>query len=549
MFIDKNKILSEKQVEKQKFESLYESLMADNKPITKIKFMEDFRHLPHNVILENIQCLYDLPGIGTKFLKHVYESTVMGLDQYESHRDRLSYHLNISALTMNKPHYDELLEVNTVLESKIDQYNDRSFSTEDLKMKVAIKRFKEASLFESYISSNFDVITSNINYEPRVLVDFEQELRKLKMCTDPTDIVEYPDILQKITHMVLGVKVKFTNEALTLISTSPEVITSCLIKHQPNSIQLKSFVKVLKGQIRLMYTHMTTNAGEFEYNLFKGYLASLKKSKDMVESTLKTHSNKTVTENIATMQPDIIIADGVIEDISLEVDDELCTLIDKMGEELELEDLNGLTDLRERLEKIIETMPLTEADTVTKIAGAAGRAGQKAVTVARKAQDKGRKLATAVNKIADPFVNMINSTINKIKEVDGEERRKRIVSGEFRFKLFNVLSKSIGTIVGGKLLHAAVMSGGKSALTKAFLGSMVSPIITLIAVIAAIAIDKKLDKKERQKILYELESELKIVSEKLDDAKGDNSREEKYQLMRIQQKLQHDVDRIKYHLK
>ena len=65
----------------------------------------------------------------------------------------------------------------------------------------------------------------------------------------------------------------------------------------------------------------------------------------------------------------------------------------------------------------------------------------------------------------------------------------------------------------------------------------------------AIAIDKKIDEKYRRQILNDLELELKMVREKIDDAKSDGNKEAKYELMRIENKLEKDIDRIKFGLK
>lgn len=54
------------------------------------------------------------------------------------------------------------------------------------------------------------------------------------------------------------------------------------------------------------------------------------------------------------------------------------------------------------------------------------------------------------------------------------------------------------------------------------------------------------DEKTRQKIIRELETELKMTREKIEDAKGDNQRQAKYQLMRLESKIEDELARIKY---
>ena len=45
-----------------------------------------------------------------------------------------------------------------------------------------------------------------------------------------------------------------------------------------------------------------------------------------------------------------------------------------------------------------------------------------------------------------------------------------------------------------------------------------------------------------------METELKLVDEKIEDAKSDKKDKEKYQLMRIKAKLEKEIDRIKFGL-
>ena len=54
------------------------------------------------------------------------------------------------------------------------------------------------------------------------------------------------------------------------------------------------------------------------------------------------------------------------------------------------------------------------------------------------------------------------------------------------------------------------------------------------------------DNGARDKVIRELEVELKMVREKIDDAKSDNDRKAKYQLMRMESQLENEISRIKY---
>jgi hypothetical protein len=66
------------------------------------------------------------------------------------------------------------------------------------------------------------------------------------------------------------------------------------------------------------------------------------------------------------------------------------------------------------------------------------------------------------------------------------------------------------------------------------------------AALAGTALSKRTKEREKKRILLELETELKIVREKIEDAKGENEKQKKYQLMRIEADLEKEVMRIKH---
>ena len=53
---------------------------------------------------------------------------------------------------------------------------------------------------------------------------------------------------------------------------------------------------------------------------------------------------------------------------------------------------------------------------------------------------------------------------------------------------------------------------------------------------------------DKDQVLNEIETEIKIVDEKIEDAKSDASKQEKYALMRLKAKLESEHKRIKYNL-
>ena len=78
---------------------------------------------------------------------------------------------------------------------------------------------------------------------------------------------------------------------------------------------------------------------------------------------------------------------------------------------------------------------------------------------------------------------------------------------------------------------------------------LLGAIATIIGVLGASALSKSTEVREKRRILLDLETELKITREKIDDAKSENEKEKKYQLMRIEAQLEKEIFRIKHGMK
>ena len=109
-------------------------------------------------------------------------------------------------------------------------------------------------------------------------------------------------------------------------------------------------------------------------------------------------------------------------------------------------------------------------------------------------------------------------------------------------------------------------NGGQSARDKIIEGEQISPIKVIKKIMTTAAIfsyskiagvlyvitkyycSKKADKRERKSLIEELELEIKMLDEKIDDARGDGNRQAKYSMMRTRAELQKALEQIKYGL-
>ena len=133
--------------------------------------------------------------------------------------------------------------------------------------------------------------------------------------------------------------------------------------------------------------------------------------------------------------------------------------------------------------------------------------------------------------LTDPVGRTFKNFIDGIKKDNDETEREIAITGSTFLKLRQFLKNYV--------LPAAIIKG------------MISPWVFYIGAISFIIkkVSSDKDTSARDKVIRELEVELKMVREKIDDAKSDNNREAKYKLMRMESDLENEISRIKYNTK
>ena len=138
--------------------------------------------------------------------------------------------------------------------------------------------------------------------------------------------------------------------------------------------------------------------------------------------------------------------------------------------------------------------------------------------------------------VDDRASDAINKKIDDIMNFSRDAKREKLLTGKNTVRVSSCLKKAIGLIVGG--------AAGLAAF-----GPLAGAAIGFIGILGARGISKNVEDREKKRILLELETELKIVKEKVEDAKGENNKKQKYQLMRIQANLEKEITRIKHNLR
>jgi hypothetical protein len=380
-----------------------------------------------------------------------------------------------------------------------------------------------------------EVIIYNINYNPETITDLEKLLRKIKVSHTTEYLSSFPKLLSKNTELLVNLEIPMSGTPAQILTEMPIVIAEKIIELKLSKSQIRAYVNIMNKQLSSIYKELKEGDNR-KYVIYRDYMDNIRRATAMLSKCCGV-----VKENIAEMQPDIIpYEDGVIEDVVAELEDAISDIVFDEGDEFDesvIESFILIESKANQLASLIIEEDSKTATGISKAANAIGTSGRKVLHKARKMVGNVRRIDTAVNKVTDPFVNAINNTLDSIKKKDSDERRNRIITGQYRFKLSNFLRKGIITLAAGKLVANAVTGA-----------ALVNPLLAIIGTLASWAIDKRLDEKERKKILEDLEGELKIVNEKIDDSKSDNQRKEKYELMRIKQRLEKDIERIKYRL-
>lgn len=239
-------------------------------------------------------------------------------------------------------------------------------------------------------------------------------------------------------------------------------------------------------------------------------------------------------ENIGSMAPDIVYSDEeTIPVLKKKFHKEFSkhfvnTFMDD-SEEINLESFNAMLRAGFAYDNLAEKEILTEGavtKAAKKVAIAGDAAARKTANGLRRSGREAKRVKVIAKKIPGHFDKLADNTIGQIGKMDKAERRKRIIEGGFKFKLL-------------KLIRNAILLGAAWA---------VSPALAAIGILTNLILDRQLDRKVRGELLDDLELELKMTREKIKDAESKGDSKKKYQLMRIENALERDIERVRYRL-
>lgn len=308
-----------------------------------------------------------------------------------------------------------------------------------------------------------------------------------------------------------------------------------------NDLQRKGLVESLKNSVcnTLLWESQQSNYVDLPINTF------MKRTKQLMENlAVNTVYEKRLSEAfgittkamVSTMEEAGIIQQGVFQPAPSALS--LCPF--PVGVRLTqqyFDDIHRAETDEELTEAMIQFTKgfVTESNAISKGARSASREVQhKTEKAIRNVGGTSHEVKQAIKNAVNPMERYITQMTEKLKKADRDERREVILKGGTMPKVLRWVKRSIPIAIG------AVVAAH---------GIPIAAVASGIALLGYIGSDITLDQRERRKLLRELEDELEIVKEKIDDSRGDENKQKKYELIRIRNDLQRNIDKIRYHLK
>lgn len=317
------------------------------------------------------------------------------------------------------------------------------------------------------------------------------------------------------------------NNTCRILYKFKDIVTEC-----SDMLFLNEQCDVISGKFCLIEKYMMDQITEFiEYfiNEFR-YLHAIARERMDNEFTPVTESFNYESKNEEFDQLiESLFGEDSPDELCIESFDKLLYLASELVDyEVNLEASSRI--ITKGTEKVTKGI-----DNIAAKAGGMTKSDSKTDQIKRGARVVDERASGAINKILDKIMNFTR-----------DQKREKIITGKNTVKLSKALKFVIGIATGASL---AKYGFSKMSLISKLKYTPSTLAISIIGILVAKALSKHTEERERKRILLDLETELKIVKEKIEDAKGDNARKEKYELMRIQANLEKEITRIKHGLR
>jgi hypothetical protein len=374
-----------------------------------------------------------------------------------------------------------------------------------------------------YMIKNIQNSVLNESLFSYIIQDFE--------CNDIISFIEEGYFTEELDKSKYELTEEF-KEAMNIVSYLKQTVME-----NKDDLEKLNYIKDCNNSI--MYKHKYVVNENFTYKLNEKYKSLefiLENQSDVViEYTLSelNHINNMI-DHIHNKTD--VNSESFIYEKAVDTFNSLVESIFFEDTEIELDDFVKLCQITEALceyEDTLEASSRIITKGTEKLTKAAGNLSAKSKGLSA-SDSKVGQIKRGAKIVDDRASDAVNNKIDQILNFTREQKRERIITGKNTIRLSKVLKTVIGMVAAGTVIKGHPLIGIP---------------VTIIGLLGARALSKSTEVREKRRIMLDLETELKITREKIEDAKGDNAKEQKYQLMRIEAQLEKEIFRIKHGLK
>lgn len=426
--------------------------------------------------------------------------------------------ININKVLSKKAKLNNVTESNNVIESDEDVRENW--------LNEICDRYTPVSLFESKISSKLDDMIDSIPTNPLNIVEYNKFITNLRIEGTKLSASSMRKILKFNTELILNPEVKLDDRQLLANIVNLPVMLAKQIMNSGQGDTSATVYKTILESYKISEDRLK-NINQDKLEILNSFNNSIKETvsllsevniKESFNSVGEAYDNTisgTYLEKMFQFEYQTVDMFTNDEDITLE----------------QFQDYMRLALTLENLENVMEANHITNTSrkVVNKFKTGVRHLDQKT-------SGKRETVSKNVKRIDKTLSDIVNKKYDDIVNISRDNKREKLITGKTSIKLGKLLKNTVLTLVGKTA--AGVM-----------LGPIGGTIATIAGVLGAYACSKRTEVREKKRILLELETEHKIITEKIEDARGENDRKQKYELMRAQAKIEKEITRIKYNMR
>lgn len=499
-------------------------------------FYESYSHQPLSFILENSRYIFSEPYYGTAFYESCLTNpTFCAFTKLVEERNKIEEFLNTNKSKMGPNQTDKMNGLLITIESLIDETVNTRFitrymleKTEDLENDLISSPDDESRAYALEYANDPLLYALYLPFVGNVNVDTINKKIVESVSLDDMDMDHWKNYIEA----VIGIKkLSYDDHYMEAYKNMPRHSRSA-IQYLMNRNLNDDLVNMREKVVKKPYLYASTESAIDDL-----YMKMTLKSEG-IENDNDTISDKQKLDDMESIAHEMTLEFAMAE-YTLTNEDKL------VGYDLLDENVNVNTLLEEYKSGELKNQLVSEgSDAGSVVVGEPSKPKEPLTQkIQNKAMDsearqmqhlakvkkRNTEIANAGKAVSAPTRNIIQSikdTIHKIDDKDVNRRKSYMTEPGFRKKIFRNIKLAFmyGTAVHVKLALVPVIQ-----ICRHF--------------------SKQKDRRVRNELVRELETEIKVCDEKINDASARDDKQEKYRLIRIKDKLQAEVTRVKYNSK